>query len=485
MDAAFAGRGPALDRLRVLRSGRAAVIAACGLLEIAAASGVVAHAVFHQPTTAKYIVTVLAPLLLIAACLAADPLRFVTGAAIIAAPWNFVATVEGVQLAPLTVLLVLALALALFDMRSTLQPPTVTGSVVVVAVAMLVPAFVLGVDQGHYATWIGSTLVAGWLAFLIARRPGGLRFVLSMIAVAAALQGVIAVYEFARHVNLDLYSSSVGQAVTQSYFFNFGTLFRPDGTMSDPIALGDMLAVASPLALGLALSAKVWRERLWWAACAVMIAIGLVLSLSRASWIAVIVGMVVAVVALPPRWRLTAAAAVAGLLIAAGAIGLALGGHSLEARFNSITDPTAKVNRTSATDRLREQIWHSAYLLAESQPVVGIGFGNLEGELSEHLSAAPPGYHAHSVYLQFFAEAGIVGLLALLLIVGHAGTAVLSAFRSERLMMAAITGAMVAMLITWVTDTSPRYTSVSATLAFLLGAAMARRRGQRLRDQVT
>jgi hypothetical protein len=59
------------------------------------------------------------------------------------------------------------------------------------------------------------------------------------------------------------------------------------------------------------------------------------------------------------------------------------------------------------------------------------------------------------------------------MLLGHAATGVIRGLGRERVLMAGIAGGILAMLVTWTTETSARYTSVSVLLAFMLGAAMA------------
>jgi O-antigen ligase len=300
-----------------------------------------------------------------------------------------------------------------------------------------------------------------------------LRLILSLLVVAATVQGVVTFYEYARHANLNLYTSEVNQAVSQTYYFNFGTQFRPAGLLPDPDSLGNILALALPLAFVLALGASTRMARFAWVACAAVIAVALTLSFSRASWIGAAAGIVLALIALPPRGRARGLLGASVLLVVTVVIGLAIGGGSLTERFASIENPTARTVRTAQGDEERKRVWSAALAIASAHPVVGVGMGRLQEHLSEHLGGAHEGVHAQSVYLQFLAQSGAVGLLALLLLVGHAATGVWRGFRSERLFMAGVGGAVVAMLIGWTTDTTARYTCVSVVLAFLLGAAMA------------
>ena len=328
---------------------RVALIVLAVSAALVAATGIVARHAFSQPDTLKYLVTVLGPLVIVAGCLAPDPVRLFSGAAILVAPFGFVATFAGVALTPVAVLLVLAAVVAAFQ-PSPARGPTPTGTVIVIAVALLLPALALGTAFAHELTWLGLTLIAGYLAFRIGSQDGGLRFLLSLVVVSAALQGLLAVYEFARQTNIDLYSAHVQQAVGQNAFFRLGRTFRPSGTLPDPIALGNFLALACPLALGLSLEAGSRWARFAWILAGGVIAVGLTLSFSRMSWIAAVAGVLVAVIALPARRRLMATAGVAAVGAAVIVLGLSIGGADVNARFNSISNPTSRVNRTYQGD---------------------------------------------------------------------------------------------------------------------------------------
>ncbi len=476
MSFAEVGRLPAIMRLPLPLRARAFAALALAGLSLVSATGLVATHLFHQPTTLKYVVTVAAPLLLSVACIAKDPLRLLVGAAIVTAPWDLNMTLQGVRVSPVAVLLALAAFVALLEPRTRTHRASANGTVVVLALALLLPGFAIGREQPHYATWILTTLVAGWLALQIARQPGGLLFLLSLLVVAATVQGLIVFYEYARHSNLNLYSAEIDQAVAKSYFFNFASSFRPAGTLPDPDTLGNLLALGCPLALVVALRASSRIVQLAWAACAIVITVALTLTLSRANWLGAGAGVVVALVALPPRVRLRGLIGVGVLLAMTVVIGVGVGGSKLRERFASIEEPTARTVRTAQGDRERRLIWSAALTTASVDPVFGVGMGRLQEHLSEHLGASREGLHAQSVYFQFLAESGVAGLLALLLLLGRSGTGVLAGRRREPMLMAGVGGGAIATLIPWITDTEARYTSVSVTVAFLLGAAMAQHR---------
>jgi O-antigen/teichoic acid export membrane protein/O-antigen ligase len=477
MSFGVASRPSAITRLPAPLRVRAFAAVGFGALSIVAATGLIATHVFHEPTTLKYAVTVIAPLLLSIACLTREPLRLLVGAAIVTAPWDLNVTLQGVKISPVTLLIALAAFVALLspEHRGAARAST-TATVVTLAVALLLPALAIGREQPHFVTWILATLAGGWLAIQIAREPGGLRFVLAMLVLAATAQGLIAFYEYARHTNLNLYSSEVNEAVSQHYFFSFASGFRPAGTLPDPDSLGNILALACPLALALAVEASTQLLRLAWATCALIITVALAISFSRMSWIGAAVGVLLVLAVLPGRRRLAASAGTVALLLATVLIGLSVGGAHLRERFSSIENPTARVNRTAQGDKEREQIWKASLATAYAHPAVGVGLGRLQEHLSENIGASKEGLHAQSVYFQFFAEAGIAGLLALALLLARTASGIFAGLSRERLLVAGVAGGFVAVLLGWITDTTARYTSVSVMIAFLFGAAMAQHR---------
>jgi O-antigen ligase len=450
------------------------VAGALGVSLIGATGFIAAHA-FSQQSTLKYAVTAIAPLLIVATALAAEPLRVLAAAAIFTAPLEFVTTFHGVSVSAFTVLLAMACVIALLDYRAV-RPPTPTGTVITLVVALLAPAVVLGSSQGHYAGWIIETVAAGWVAFVIASQPGGLRFIVGMVVITATFQSLVGLYEVVTRTTVNLYSTSGTAAVQKSDYYSFnGDTHRPPGTLTDPIALGNLLALSCPLAVSLAVSARPLLHRLAWAACGGLIAMVLVLTFSRMSWIGGPVGIAVALAALPSRARITAAIGVAAVGFVALTLAVGLSGTALTKRFDSIAHPTSTSNQTAQGDRLRIRIWHAAEDAGMQHPLTGTGFGNLQPKLGRYLGASPKGLHAHSVYLQFFASAGLCGVLALLLLVVHCLAGFIRGMSADRLLMSGMLGALAATLVTWTTDTSLRYTEISAMLAFTFGAGLAQR----------
>src|SRR6202035_5829931 len=143
------------------------------------------------------------------------------------------------------------------------------------------------------------------------------------------------------------------------------------------------------------------------------------------------------------------------------ALAMALGGKTLSTRFTSILHPTSSQVHTAAEDITRIQIWHAALRVREANAVTGVGLGNVTNYLPRYGVSVSALGNAQNTFLQFFAEAGALGLIALLAAILAAFTDLAKAFRGQRLWVAGCLGALVATLMTWSTDVEVRYVQVS------------------------
>jgi O-antigen ligase len=357
---------------------------------------------------------------------------------------------------------------------------TATGLGVLAALALLAGPVALSQDPATYTLWLGVLVTCGWLAFRLAQEPGGVRLVLGLVVAAAGVQAVLAIWEAKTGQRLNLYDVSGQSAVSSQDFFNFEREKRPSGAMPDPIALGNVLALACPLVIALANETRSKLVTFMLLGVAGLIAVGLAFTLSRMSWIGAAVGVVVTLVLLPPPARGRSGIAVACVLALVVQLAIAFGGAALHDRFASIQAPTSRVNRTSGGDQIRLGLWRAAIGVAEAHPVFGTGYGKVVPELAKRTDGVAPGGHAHSVYLQFLAEAGVAGALALLLVITGVIRDLWQGIRDHRdgglrLLVAGMAGSLASILVVWATDYNVRYTQVGAIIAVVFGAAAAQR----------
>ncbi len=424
---------------------------------------------FHEESTLKYLLTVLLPAGLALLALARRPLEVLTVAAIVTAPFAFVASPKGIAVSPVQLFVVGGLLVALVSERPG-RGRWLGRATTVACVLLLVPVFA-GASPSHYLLLIAFVIAIGWLAYTVAReRPHAIAL---SLAASGALQGLLAIWEYRSGHTLNLYQGSGASTAGPDYFFNSGHAVRSSGALPDPIALGQVLALTIPVSLALcACERRVWLRTLL-AAGTLASFLGLVLSYSRMSWVGALAGIVLALTLLPPGRRLWAALATAGTLAVMVALALSIGGRPLQLRIQSVLHPTASGVSTAQGDRLRKRIWVAALATAEAHPLSGTGFGNLIAELDQRGVSEQADAHAHDTYLQFLAEGGLLGGTALLLWLAAAGADLLAALRAHRALAAGAAGALLATLIAWTTDVEVRYLQVSAMVAVLFGLIAA------------
>jgi O-antigen ligase len=217
-------------------------------------------------------------------------------------------------------------------------------------------------------------------------------------------------------------------------FILAGRFMRAYGTFRQPNPYAGYLGYILPVAAGLALAGwGFWRRRgrgrdlLIGATCGAVslaLALGIVLSWSRGSWIALVAALG-AVVWLRER-RPVRAAALAGLVLAALLLVGAAGWlpPELSGRLSGLGGYLVAPNpaRTEITDEnfaVLERLahWQAGVRMFEEHPWTGVGIGNYGAAYERH---APAHWydalgHAHNVFLNFMAEMGLLGLAAFLL----------------------------------------------------------------------
>jgi O-antigen ligase len=459
---------PSGERLRLL----AAATATAGAL--VGASGVLQKALFSRPSDLKYGLTVAAPLFLVAVFTATEPLLVAVPAIIVASPFaGFSATFAGTRVSLLVPLLAAGVAIAV---ATGPRPRRLSsaGWAVVPALLLLAVPFWEGTAHSQYLVVVGAMIVVGWLVARAASLPSGLGVVAWSLVASGTLQAVLAIWEFRTGHLLNLYSSAGNNVFGSAYFFSFGDENRPTGSLYDPISLGNILALTCPLALVLSATARTTTARLLALAAMLLIGVALTLSLSRMSWVGAVAGLALVIVLLPARHRWRAGLTVLALAGAVVFLPLGFAHGSIDQRFSSIFHPTSKSVRTAQGDRQRVELWRAGLATAEAHPIGGVGLGNLLPDLAHRVGGLGPGSHAQSTYIQVLAEAGAAGALALLLIFGGLARDLARGLRRERVLYAGLAGALLSVLVTWLTDYTVRYAVVATTLAVLFGAIASR-----------
>jgi putative inorganic carbon (HCO3(-)) transporter len=169
---------------------------------------------------------------------------------------------------------------------------------------------------------------------------------------------------------------------------------RAVGTFILPGELAGYLIVLIPVAYAIgAITKTAWLRGLSFGVLAVS-AVALAMTFSRAGWM----GCAAAVAVLVAAQRRNPA--ISAAVIAAGALAIAL-------LFNAHHDPSEDYTRLS--------IWPAAIAIIDRFPLLGVGpfdFSRLYA-IVRAPDADATAFHAHSLYLTFFAELGLAGAVAL------------------------------------------------------------------------
>lgn len=206
---------------------------------------------------------------------------------------------------------------------------------------------------------------------------------------------------------------------------------RIGGIVGDPNELASVLIVGLVLAVTLAgILRRHTLARGATAAAAVLLLLGVLLTLSRGGLLALVVVMIVAIFN-AGRWR--PAAVLLAVLAVAGAVGY----------FSAFASPVARARVTTAgTGSGRTGLWTIGWRMVEAHPVHGIGAGNFAVSSVHYLlrpGTIPSDYLvvdipqvAHNVYLQLLAETGVIGLALFLGTVGIGLAGAIGAARAFR-----------------------------------------------------
>jgi O-antigen ligase len=258
---------------------------------------------------------------------------------------------------------------------------------------------------------------------VIGRWRGVLVFALFGVGALAALQGI---YQFLFQIGPE-------------EFVLFGRFMRAYGTFEQPNPYGGYLGLTLPLAAGLVLAWVVPMGRristkwlVWAGGTGALMALALVMSWSRGAWLGIGAALGVMIIAVLAR---SGRAAVLSMVFAVLLVYMLLAGgisvlpQSLVQRFADfvpylgVTDVRG-VEVTDANFAVLERMahWQAALGMWADHPWLGIGIGNYEVAYAEY--ALPqwslPLGHAHNYYLNIGAEAGLIGLLAYLVLWGAA-----------------------------------------------------------------
>lgn len=204
-------------------------------------------------------------------------------------------------------------------------------------------------------------------------------------------------------------------------YFHYGANgpIRADVTLANPDFLGIFLAMLLPVAFAKLISRRPLMTRALAANMVVVFTLGLLLTYTRAAWLAALVGLVVVLSLRQGRFRVWPLAALAVVVIAlVGVLAVARAGNGqgglaegLYARVTSIADVTA------GTEGERLRTWSDTLPLIASRPIVGYGpdtFGLVYPTFQSTNTSGTLWDKPHEEALGVAATQGVIGLLAYL-----------------------------------------------------------------------
>ncbi len=278
-------------------------------------------------------------------------------------------------------------------------------------------------------------------------RPG----MMSLATAAGATAGVVALYGLLQLIVPPLFA---GEAFMRAWYGGLGAP-RLVSTVGGPVVFGGYLATTIPLLL--AVGAVRARTRLLWWAAAVPAVVALALTLTRAAWLAAVVGLAAAAGAggrqALRRYSGLAAAVAVSAVLAVGGVALVASPRQVAGRVASSVD----VSAGSVAQRL--YIWRQTVHVIQQRPWLGWGLETLGKAFPYDRATMVPLFgprpvivdRAHNDLLQVAVSVGIPGALAYLtfwaLVVRSAMRLARATPKADRALAAAWLGAVVAYLV--------------------------------------
>jgi len=288
----------------------------------------------------------------------------------------------------------------------------------------------------------------------------------------AVLVGLVAVVALTTPFGAGRAQAAFGGAVVHG---------RATGIFAEPNQLGTFCATGALLGLGLCFAARTGRGRLAAGVAAGAAVLGLLLSLSRGSWIGFVLGVVVLLAKLPEARRLLLALAAPLVLVALAVGAFAPTSPQVEVvgqRLKSISG-----ERNPYDDR--PAIWREARRQMEVDPLTGQGPGNFPVVSGRATSESRTAYasHAHNLLLTWGAEAGVP---AVALAVGfgvhlHLRTRRMARsrrLRRDRAVVAGVAAALVGTAGQGLVDYTLHNSVILTVLFALIGAVFALERAE-------
>ncbi|MBK8204388.1 MAG: O-antigen ligase family protein [Bdellovibrionales bacterium] len=190
-------------------------------------------------------------------------------------------------------------------------------------------------------------------------------------------------------------------------------IFRASGFFNNPMTYAHLFVMWFCVILGLIFVADLPRQQKnWLKLVAVVVGLGLFLSLIRGVWISGTVSVMVML------WFWRRRAFYRGTLAVAIVLGLSL------AFVPPVRERVVSIFGTqNIENRDRVTLWAANWEIFKDYPLLGIGYTENERRIGEYYErmGITDGFHghAHNVYLQFLAGTGLLGLCCYLFFIGY------------------------------------------------------------------
>ena len=218
--------------------------------------------------------------------------------------------------------------------------------------------------------------------------------------------------------------------VTGSHAASAASL-RVFGTFGQPNPFAGYLNFALLLAVALVLFGNETYERWIAGAAAAIIAFAAILADSRGAELGLAAAVIALLIVAWRREKLAAAAIVIGLpLLAVAWFAHIIPAHLREDLLQQVT--LGQVNSANFSIQERLAHWVAGLRMFRAHPILGVGAGNYSVAYARY-QVSPDWFealgHAHNYYINAAAETGILGLLAILALVG---TALMAGWQAAR-----------------------------------------------------
>lgn len=314
-----------------------------------------------------------------------------------------------------------------------------------------------------------GAVIAGIVMFRLARRhelrpafKSGLRLSLLFLVAIAGYQSLAGLGRL----------QALGYT-TGFYYFTFEGAFRPFGTFLSPTVFGAYLAM---IGVAVTLLHRGWAAWAWFAVTAA----GLLMTETRAAWIAAAAALVVVFFHRPGRARMRAVV----WLVPAGIVALIFALTNLDL-VGTIFDRLSGLLSDATTSRTaRLSLWEGVLTVIQQSPIIGFGQTSFVDMLRPVAGDAAAFGHAHENYLQVLYLYGGIGLVLFLivLVLAYRGIRVTLKQSPDSQFAYAALGGLVAFAVDSLFETTWLSLSVVTLLFLVVGLGYSDKIGYATRD---